>query len=110
MYYLWCWSSSIAHWANAYLATSDANADDIALGGLDLSQQVTLLFVGDPARLLGVVRFRLIDTLLFERHEQIRSGILILLIGNWLRHLEVLLREGLQTRFSFFFSSPVAFL
>lgn len=92
---------SMANVACTYLSTGQANADDVALGGLDLTEQEALLLIGDPAGLLRVVRFRLIDTLLLERHEQVRGGILILLIGNWLRHVDVLLREGLQTRFLF---------
>lgn len=73
--------------SDTYIATSQGNADDVSLGGLDVTEQVTLLVIGDPTGLLRVVRFRLIDTLLLQRHEQIRGGILILLVGNWLRHV-----------------------
>jgi len=71
-----------------YLSTLQTDGDDIALGGLDLTKEITLLLVGNPARLLGVIGFRLIDTPLLQRHEQVGGGILILLIWDWLRHLD----------------------
>jgi hypothetical protein len=69
----------------AYLATGQADNDHIALGGLDLSKEVALLFVGNPAGLLAIVGFALIDALLFEGHEQ---------VGCWVWVLTLLLHDA----------------
>lgn len=71
-----------------HLAARQADADDIALGGFDLAEEVALLLVGHPACFLRVVRFRLIDPLLLKGDEEVwgRIGILSLL-GLRGRHL-----------------------
>jgi len=72
--------------ADTHLAARQADADDIALGGFDLTKEVALFLVGHPACLLRVVRFRLIDPLLLEGDEEIRGriGILSLLgLRGW---------------------------
>lgn len=71
-----------------YLAARQADADDIALGGFDLAEEVAILLVGHPARLLRIVGFRLIDPLLFEGDEKVRGRIGILsLLGLHPWHL-----------------------
>lgn len=69
-----------------HLAARQADADDIALGGFDLAEEVALLLVGHPACFLRVVGFRLIDPLLFEGDKEVwgRIGILSLLgLRGW---------------------------
>lgn len=69
-----------------HLAARQADADDIAFGGFDLAEEVTLLLVGHPACLLRVVGFRLIDSLLLKGDEEVwsRIGILSLLrLRGW---------------------------
>lgn len=71
-----------------HLAPGKVDGDQVALGGLDLSLQEALLLVGYPACLLAIVRFALVDTLLLERHEQVRGWIgIVTLLLLWLRHL-----------------------
>lgn len=71
---------------STHLAARQADADDITLGGFDLTKEIALLLVGHPARLLRVVGFRLIDPLLLERDEEVwgRIGIISLLgLRSW---------------------------
>lgn len=70
-----------------YLATGQVDGHQITLGGLDLTLHEALLFVGHPACLFAIVRLALVDTLLFQRNEQVRSRIgVIALLDYWLRH------------------------
>lgn len=69
-----------------HLAARQADADDIALGGFDLAEEVALLLIGHPACFLRVVRFRLIDPLLLEGDKEVwgRIGIISLLgLRGW---------------------------
>ena len=69
--------------------TWDTNGDEVTLGSLDLTEKETFLFIGDPARFLSIVRFCLIDSLLFERDEQVLGW-----IGIWTRGLDNVARHG----------------
>lgn len=53
-----------------YLTAGESDSHQLALGGLDLTEDVAESLIRDPAGLLGVIRLRLIDTLLFEGDEQ----------------------------------------
>jgi len=71
---------------DTYLAARQADADDVALGGFDLTKEVALFLVRHPARLFRVIGFRLVDPLLLERDEEVRGriGILsLLLLHGW---------------------------
>lgn len=60
------------------LSTGQADGDEIPLGGLNFTENEAFLLVGYPAGLLRIVGFGLIDTLLFERNEQVWGWIGIL--------------------------------
>lgn len=76
-----------------YLTTGQVDGHQITLGGLDLALQEALLFVRHPACLFAIVRLALVDTLLFQRNEQVRSRIGVLaLLDNRLRHFGGLTR------------------
>lgn len=81
---------------DTHLAARQTDADDIALGGFDLTEKVAILLVGHPARLLRVVGFRLIDPLLLEGDEEVRGRIGILsLLGFRGWHLRALFFRAL---------------
>lgn len=68
-----------------------SNGDQVALGALDLSDDVALLLVRDPARLLGIIRFGLVDALLLQRDVQELCGVGVgsgALQNNVARHVE----------------------
>jgi len=76
-----CVTATITH-----LAARQADADDVALCGFDLTEKIAFLLVRHPACLLRVVGFRLIDPLLLEGDEEVwsRIGILSLLsLRGW---------------------------
>lgn len=74
---------------HTHLATGQRNGDDVALGRLNLAHEVALLLVGDPACLFTIVRLGLVDSLLFERYEQIRGRIeLLVRLLRGARHLD----------------------
>lgn len=58
-----------------YLTTCNGDGDNISLGWLDFGQDIAEFFIGNPASLLGIIGFRLIDTFLFEWDEQPLWGI-----------------------------------
>lgn len=80
-----------------HLAARQADADDIALGGFDLAKYVAIFLVGHPACFLRIVGFRLVDSLLLERDEEVRGRIgIISLLGLRGWHLGLrLLSSGL---------------
>lgn len=77
-----------------YLTTGEGDGDQFTLGWLDFTQDVALAFIRNPAGLLGIVRLRLIDTLLLEGHEQPfgRIGVITDLFLN-LWHVDWLSRK-----------------
>lgn len=75
------------------LASWKIDGHQIALGGLDLSLQEAFLLIGHPACLLAIVRLALVDSLLFERYEQVWGWVgVFALLFDWLRHFGGLTR------------------
>ena len=69
------------------LAIGKSDGDEVSLGALDLSLHEALGLIWNPTGFLGIVGLGLVNTFLFQGHEEVGGGIGVLLLLYWLRHV-----------------------
>lgn len=70
-----------------HISAGQSYGDQITLGASDLSLNETVGLVRHPARFLRIVRLGLVNSLLFERHEQVRGRIrIVAFLFHYTRH------------------------